>query len=812
MRPYFFIAILLAAALLCSQPAPREQVGPLAGGGFLLNSGWRLEPAGKQVPLSTFPMSTALSPDGRYLLVLNGGYLPPTITVLEAATGHEISHTPVADGWLGLAFSPKGDRVYVGGGSRSAVYEFSFANGALEATRTFTVVPAGKRTVEDFIGDVALTPDGRLIYAADLYRDSLVVINPQSGMIIDRVKTGRRPYRILFHPDGKSFFVTSWTDGAVGHYDTATGSLLTSVRLGPHTTDMVWRPGKSETQEGERSWVARLFVAAANTNSVYTLGVTESSEVSLVETINVAMTPRQPAGMTPSALALSPDLRRLYVVCSDANVVAVADVSEEHSHVDGFIPAGWYPTAARALPDGTLVVLNGRGGGSHPNPHGPNPARRPEPVHAGGAAVEYVGRIQTGTASFIEPFHFQQLQAYTKTAIDNSPYRDEKLQAPNPFPPIEHIIYIVKENRSYDQVLGDMKEGNGDASLVLFGENVTPNQHKLARQFVLLDNFYVNSDVSADGHCWSTAAIATDYIQKMWPNSYANRRNTYDYEEQEPTDAPPAGYLWTSASQAGISMRNFGYMAENKAKPGPDGIQVELVRDPVLKNVTNRYYRDFDLDYPDVDRIKVFLQEFAEYEKSGEMPHLIFMRLGNDHTHGTQAGKVAPLSMVADNDYALGMLVEAVSHSRFWGSTAIFVLEDDAQNGPDHVDSHRSPAYVISPYVKHHAVDSSLYNTTSMLRTMELMLGLRPMTQFDAAARPMSAAFQAAADPAPFDVEKPRVPLDQRNPPHSPTAARSSRLDFSQEDRADEDELNDILWTSIKGSHAPPPVHSFFAR
>ena len=817
MRPFFFIAILLAAALLCSQPAPREQVGPLAGGGFLLNSGWRLEPAGKQVPLSTFPMSTALSPDGRYLLVLNGGYLPPTVTVLEAATGRETSHTPVADGWLGLTFSPKGDRVYVGGGSRSAVYEFSFANGALEATRTFTVVPAGKRTVEDFIGDVALTPDGRLIYAADLYRDSLVVINPQSGMVIDRVKTGRRPYRILFHPDGKSFFVTSWTDGAVGHYDTATGSQLANVRLGPHTTDMVWRPGKSESTEGEAPegetpWAARLFIAAANTNSVYTLGVSESKDLRLVETINIAMTPRQPAGMTPSGLALSPDLKRLYVVCSEANAVAVADVSGEHSHVDGFIPAGWYPTAARTLPNGTLVVLNGRGGGSHANPHGPNPARRPEPVHAGGAAVEYVGRIQTGTASFIEAFSEEQLQAYTKTAIDNSPYRDEKLQMPNPFPPIEHIIYIVKENRSYDQVLGDIKEGNGDASLVLFGENVTPNQHKLARQFVLLDNFYVNSDVSADGHCWSTAAIATDYIQKMWPNSYANRRNTYDYEEQEATDAPPAGYLWTSAAEKGISIRNFGYMAENKAKAAPDGTQVELVRDPVLKSVTNRYYRDFDLDYTDVDRVKVFLQEFAEYEKSGEMPHLIFMRLGNDHTHGTQAGKVAPLSMVADNDYALGTLVEAVSHSRFWGSTAIFVLEDDAQNGPDHVDSHRSPAYVISPYVKHHAVDSSLYNTTSMLRTMELMLGLRPMTQFDAAARPMSAAFQAAADPAPFVVEKPRVPLDDRNPPHTATAARSERLDFSQEDRADEDELNDILWTSIKGSHAPPPAHSFFAH
>jgi YVTN family beta-propeller protein len=808
MRPSLCIGIVLAAAILCSQPAPREQVGPLPGGGFLLNSGWRLEPAGKQIPLDTFPMSTALSPDGRYLLVLNGGYKPPTIAVLEAATGRETSRMRIADGWLGLSFSPKGDRVYVGGGSRAAVFEFSFANGTLEPTRTFTVVPSEKRTHADFIGDVAVTPDGRLIYAADLYHDSLVVINPQSGMLIDRVKTGRRPYRILFHPDGKSFFVTSWTDGSVSQYETASGSSLSTVRLGPHPTDMAWSTHKTEDPEGETASVARLFVAAANTNSVYTLGVSESNELRLLETINIAMTPQQPAGMTPSALALGPTGKHLYVVCSDGNVVAVVDISQDRSRVAGFLPTGWYPTAARVLPNGTLVVLNGRGLGSHPNPQGPNPTRRADPGHP----AEYVARIQTGTASFIEPFSEQQLGAYTKTAFANSPYRDEQLDLANPFPPIQHVIYVVKENRSYDQVLGDMKEGNGDPSLLLFGENITPNLHKLARQFVLFDNFYVNSDVSADGHKWSTAAIATDYVQKLWPNSYANRRDYYDYEEQEPTDAPPAGYIWTSAAQAGISMRNYGYMALNRSKAGADGIQVELVRDPVLRPVTNLYYRDFDLDYPDQERVNVFLKDLAEFEKSGSMPRLILMRLPNDHTSGTQAGKIAPLSMVADNDYALGRLVEAVSRSRFWGSTAIFVLEDDAQNGPDHVDSHRSPAFVISPFVKHRAVDSSLYNTTSILRTMELILGLRPMTQFDAAARPMSAAFQATADPAPYTAEKPRIPLDERNPAHSATAQRSSRLDFSQEDRADEDELNDILWTAIRGTHPPPPTRSFFGR
>ena len=816
--------LLFLAGVLISQPAPREAVGPLPNGGFLLNSGWRLQPAGKQTPLDTFPMSSALSPDGRYLLVLNGGYNPPSISVLDVASGSELGRTPVPDGWLGLTFTPKGDRVYVGGGSRAAVFEFSFAQGSLHAARTFPVVAEAKRTNRDFIGDVAVSPDGRLIYAADLYHDSLVVVNPQSGMVIERVKTGRRPYRILFHPDGKSFFVTSWTDGSLGHYQTSDGALIATLRLGAHPTDMVWRPGKNQPAEGEPAWSARMFVAAANTNSIYTVGVSESKELSLVETINVAMTPRQPVGMTPSALALSADLQTLYVVCSDANAVAVAGVSRDRSAVHGFIPAGWYPTAARGLPDGRLVILNGRGLGSHPNPQGPNPSRRPAPPGQGVPAIEYVGRIQTGTAAFIDRLTDAALRDYTKTAIANSPYRDSLLEdagtPPNsPIParpggasPIEHVVYIVKENRTYDQVLGDIKEGNGDASLVLFGEQVTPNHHKLAREFVLLDNFYVNSDVSADGHNWSTAAIASDYVQKLWPNSYAARRKLYDYEGQEPAALPAAGYLWTNANAAGISIRNYGYFATNRSVPESSGLQVETVRDPILSKVTNLYYRGFDLDYADIERAKVFLRDLAEFERAGQMPRLILMRLGNDHTSGTAVGKIAPLSSTADNDYGLGMIVEGISKSPFWAKTAIFVLEDDAQNGPDHVDSHRSPGFVISPYAKRHAIDSSLYNTTSMLRTMELILGLRPMTHFDAGARPMSGAFQSAPNLAPYIAEKPRIALDERNPAHTASAARSAQLDFSEADRNDDDELNGILWRAIRKTDPPPPARSYFAR
>ena len=825
MKSIFLIALISAAALLMSQPAPREQVGPLASGGFLLNSGWRIQPAGHHVPVGTLPMSCALSPDGKFLLVLNGGYNPPSISVLDVAAEKEVSRAPVPDAWLGLAFSPKGDLVYVGGGSKAAVYEFKYANGALTPSRVFPVVKEAERTARDFIGDVAVSPDGRLIYAADLFHDSVVVINPQSGMVIERFKTGRRPYRILFHPDGKSFFVTHWADGTLGRYQADNGQRLGIARLAPHPADIVWRPGKLETAEGEAPVAGRLFVAAANTNNVYSVGVTESGEMRALETINVAMTPRHPLGMTPSGLALSADGNQLYIACSDANALAVADISQPRADVRGFIPTGWYPTAARAVAGNRLVILSGRGLRSYANPAGPNPTKHPAPRHEGVIAEEYVGKLQTGAASFLPVPGDAQLDADTAAVLANSPYNDTKLDsagipAGGPVPakpgdrsPIEHVIYIVKENRTYDQVLGDLPQGNGDASLVLFGERVTPNLHKLAREFALLDNFYVNSDVSADGHSWSTAAIASDYIQKMWPNSYAKRRNLYDYEGQEPAAAPGAGYLWTNAAARGVSMRNYGYFVNNLPRAAAEGAaQISGVRDPVLSRVTNPQYRGFDLDYSDVERVKVFLKDLAEFEKAGQMPRLILMRLGNDHTAGTAAGKIAPLSLAADNDYAMGLLAEGVSHSRFWGSTAIFVLEDDAQNGADHVDSHRSPAFVISPYVRRHAVDGTMYNTTSMLRTMELILGIHPMTHFDAGARPMNAAFQPVPAAAPYVAEKPRIPLDDRNPGGSATAARSSRMDFSAEDRNDDDELNEVLWTAIRGTAPPAPVRSRFAR
>jgi YVTN family beta-propeller protein len=814
------LTLAAGAVILVSQPAVREQVGMLADGGFLLSSGWRIKAAGTQVPVDTFPMAQVVTPDKKLMLVLNGGWNPPSISVIDIAAAKELSRTPVPDAWLGLTLNKAGDKVYVGGGSKGAVYEFSLANGVLKPSRIFPLVAEKDRKPTDFTGDVQLSPDGRLLYAADMFHDSVAVINPQSGLVTSRIKTGRRPYRILFHPEGKSFYVSSWSDGLIGQYNAISGERMNVSRVAPHTTDMVWKNGPVEDHP---EFTARLFVSASNTNSVYVLGAKESGELERLENISLALTPRQPLGMTPSGLGFSADGKKLFVACADANAAAVVEITEARSRVLGFVPTGWYPTAAFGLPDGRMGVLNGRGLRSYANPGGPNPSKRPEPLHEGvPSTVQYVGHIQTGTVQFTSVSDAGQLEAWSKEVLANTPYRDEKLDdagtpAGNPVRaggPIKHVIYIVKENRTYDQVLGDMKQGNGDASLVLFGEKVTPNLHKLASEFVLLDNFYENSDVSADGHNWATAAIAPDWTQRFWPNSYAGRRKTYDYEGQEPANAPPAGYIWNAAAQAGVSMRNYGYFVDNRAKAEADGTQITAVRDPILAPVTDPNFRGFDLTYSDVDRAKEFLDELKDFEKDGKMPQFMLMRLGNDHTSGTSAGKIAPLSAAADNDQGVGMIVEALSKSKFWNETAIFVIEDDAQNGPDHVDSHRAPAFVISPWVKKGTVNSTMYNQASVLRTMELILGLHPMTTYDAGARPMFSVFADKPMAGEYRLEPAQTPLDMRNPGNTPTAARSARMKFDRADEIDDNELNSILWTAIKGTQTamPVPVASRFSH
>lgn len=743
-------ALFAITACLAAQSPRRLEPGELPGGYTQLANGWRVKPAGTQIALDTMPMASVATPDSRYLIVLCGGYNPPSLIVLEEGTLKERSRVAVPDGWLGLAINRTGDRVYVGGGSEGAVFEFAFANGALAPARRIDLVEPARRTPEDFVGDVALSPDGARLYAARLFRNGIDVINLRDGKVEDRFGTGRRPYRIVPHPNGEYLYVSSWADGVLYRHRSAKGELVDKLPLAPHPTDMIFVPGRVEREAGEETeagaaaapltFVARLFVTAGNTNSAYVLGVEENGSLALHETINLSLSQWQPVGMTPSALAYDPQKKWLHVVCSDMNAVGVVDVRTARSHLLGFVPVGAYPVAARVLSGDRLLAMNARG--SHV-------------------------RLQ-GTASIVAGLDAERLISLTREVRKNSPYRDERLfnagvPAGNPIPnvpgqvsPIKHVIYVLKGQLGYDEVFGDMRQGKGDASLARFGENITPNHHKLAREFVLLDNFYAIADAPEEGLFWASAAIAPDFVRRLGPNREAGRGGGSAFDVGEPAATPPGGYLWTSASLAGVTMRNYGWQSENRPKPLADGTQIARVTDPVLEKVTNRRYRAPDAHSSDADRVKVFLEDLAEFEKAGSMPQLLLMRLGNEGASGAVESRPAS-ELVADNDLALGMLVEAVSKSRFWRETAIVVIEAGAGDGRNPGNGHRSPALVISPFARRGAVDSNFYNTTSALRTVELILGLRPMTLFDAGSFPMWTAFQAEPDPRPYTHATPRT-------------------------------------------------------
>lgn len=792
-----------------------QVTGPMAEGGYLLPSGWKIRPAGKQVPLETLPIAVRVQPDGKSILVLQTGNRTPAVSLIEAASGNVLARAEMKDAFLGLAVD--GERVFVGGGSTGAVHEFTLRGERLEITASHPANAQPVKPGESFIGDLMLSADRKTLYAADIQKNEIALLDPSSGKLLGRWKSVRMPYKLLQDPNRPELLVTSWSDGEVARHQTSGGTIIQKLAVGAHTTDMIW--------QGQR-----LFVAAAHTNFVFALSRSRDGALRVDQRISVALTPRQPVGMTPGGLALSPDGRSLFVACSDANAVAVIDVTGKSSSVKGFVPTGWYPTATAILPDASLLVLNGKGLRSFPNPRGPYDTLDRRRMSASErAGIQYVGAIQIGGYSLVPPFDGGKLGEYTKAVLENSLYKDSRLDNPeipagNPVPgrhrqtsPIKHVIYIVKENRTYDQVFGDLKEGNGDPSLLLFDEKSSINHRKLAREFALFDNFYVNGDVSADGHNWSSGAIAPDLTNKIWPNMYGGRDAKMSlywgrppHNHTEDASRPHGGYLWTRAFQAGVTVRNYGWLTKTRteAKTGED--QVLDAESKQLLAVTNRLFRGFDVNYPDYERMRFFLDDLKDFEAKGEMPRLIVMRLGNDHTAGLRAGAPTPRAMFADNDLALGQLVEAVSKSRFWKDAAIFVLEDDAQSGPDHVDSHRSLAFVISPYAKRKVVDSSFYNTVSMLRTMGLILGLQPLTHFDAAATPMWTAFTEKPDLTPFTAATPLVSLTEKNPANTPLARRSARLDFTEADEIDDAELNDILYLGLRNMPAPPPVNSFF--
>jgi DNA-binding beta-propeller fold protein YncE len=705
------------------QDTAKQKLGPLPDGGYLLNTGWTIRPAGEQVPLDTLPMNSAVSSDGKYLLVLNSGIHPPVVSVVDIANRKELGRTPLPDAWLGLVGASSSNLFYVGGGSSGKVYELSLSpDGKLTRTREFAVttsqVPGAL-----FIGDVALSPDARVLYAADLYGDSIAQINLQSGKMVDHWKTGHRPYRILVTPDGAHLLISSWAENAVYEHESGTGILTTKWRVGAHPGDMLWINKPFSREQNGTTYAARLFVAASGSDSVYSFGVTQDGQFIALDPINISTTSMHPLGMTPSALATDSQGTRLYVACSDANAVAVADISLAPSGLLGFIPTGWYPLSVRSLPDKQLAVVNGKG----PEQQSGSPA----------GSVEFLP--QPGAAN---------LDALSRTVLDNSPYRDSLIygrladaaeayfsgSTEHPSP-IQHVIYVIKGNQAYTR----------------FAPQVTPNQHKLAEEFVAYDNFYSNAGNTAEGQNWAVAAIAPEYTVKLWPSAYAGRSKISNFEGGEPANFPPAGYLWSNALQAGLTVRNYGAWVTNlPAAQAAGQRQVQKVNDPSLAASTDLNFRGSDPSYKDVDRAGEFVREWKDFDTKGQAPRLSIVRLSNDTAEKGEAPP--PAALISDNDRSVGLLIDAVSHSKLWSSTAIFVIEASS----DGTDGYGTTAWVISPYTHHRNVDSEMFNQMSVLRTIELILGMRPMTHFDAAGRPMFGSFSQQPAAAPFTALVPQ--------------------------------------------------------
>jgi YVTN family beta-propeller protein len=814
-RPLLLAAATAAAVAvlpLLAQDAPAPGAAPrFAGpvpGGFLLPNGWTITPAGAQVELPDLPLNLIPLPDGRHALAATSGFNDHVLAVVDLQDRKVVAKETVKESWFGLAHDPAGKRVWWAGGGASLVHEYTLnanvaltRNGPAEADRS-KLSKKEKAAQKSFFAGLAHDAARRRLYTLDIDAGTLAVVPMGPEAVAKRtLDLGGRPYDVALSRDGNKLYVTDWAEKSVAVIDADALTLIKRIPVGVHPNQIAVHP-----KDG------RVFVACASSNGVWAI---DPARDEVAETILTTLFPKAPEGSTPDALAISPDGETLYVANADNNCVAVVDIeTPRQSAVKGFIPTGWYPTAVAVTPDGkSLLVGVGKGNATKPNPFFKDQGE----AKGRGRAYPYIGTTLSGALSIVPIPDEKGLAAYTEQVYKNCPYSDTLLtDAPHPektaIPtkvgdpsPIQHVIYIIKENRTYDQLFGDLPRGNGDPSLVMFGRDVTPNHHKLAEEFVLLDNLYCNGHVSADGHPWSTMAYNTDYIARNWALTYSGRAGVDDDDEGDLSNAP-SGYLWDSCAKAGLSYRSYGEYGRRVSQP--DGSFKMEGRVPGL---VGHFCPDWGIPTKpgqpvrDTDRVETFLEEFRQYEKDGKLPRFIVMSLGEDHTTGTAPGTFTPQACVASNDLALGRLVEAVSKSSYWPKTAIFVIEDDAQNGPDHVDAHRTVGLVISPYTKRKHVDSTQYQTVSMIRTMELILGLPPLSQFDAAANPMFRSFTDRADPTPYAAEPPRIDLDAKNAQTAYGADRSARMDFAEYDRINDFELNEILWRAIKGADAPLP-------
>jgi DNA-binding beta-propeller fold protein YncE len=760
-----------------------------------LPNGWGITPVGRNLPLGDLPLNIAVSPSGKMIAVTNNGQSDQSIQLIDVNSQTVLDSLPVGKAWIGLTFSDDSKTLYASGGNDNWILKLDLRNNRLHPLDTLRI---GKPWPEKIApAGIALDDERKLLYAVTTENNSLYIIDIHANEEVQRFPLGAEGYTCLLSPERTILYISCWGCDKVKMFDTVNRQFTASIVVGDNPNDMCL------SKDG-----SLLFVANANDNSV---SVIDLKKQRVLEILNAALYPDALPGATTNSVALSKDGKILYIANADNNCIAVFDVSQPGgSFSKGFIPTGWYPTCIRILDD-AIYVANGKGFSSFANPGGPNPAEKKKE----GAKEAYIAGLFRGNLSIIPVPDEAQLSVYSQAVYHNTPYNKELEAFPegrtgNPIPckvgdasPIKHVFYIIKENRTYDQVLSDITGGNGDTTLLLFGEKITPNQHALAKEFVLLDNFYVDGEVSADGHNWSTGAYATDFLEKSWPTAYGSRGGEYNGEGTREIANNKNGFIWDFCKKYGVTYRSYGEFVDDY-KPNI----------PVLKDHFCPYYTGWDESVADTTRFRQWKRDFDSLLTVNSLPKLNTLRFINDHTEGLRKGRPTPFAHVADNDLAVGLFVEHLSHSPIWKESVVFIVEDDAQNGPDHVDAHRTTAYVAGGFVKRATIDHTMYSTSSMLRTIELILGLPPMSQYDAAATPMWRCFTETANSAPFTARPPNIDLNERNMAINKWQRMSEEFDFTKEDRAPDEPFNEVLWAAVKGvkSVCPPPVHAAFLK
>lgn len=873
MRHLPLACCLLAVACSAPEPGRRsatlEPVGRLADGRQLTPVQQTLTPYGTFVELPGLrPQAIARSPDGHHfyvagktseLLVLDAehGQIEQRVALPHerqapfstGSTGNQLQ--PDSKGQLsytGLVVSGDGRTIYLSNVDGSIKVFAVATDGAVSPSHTLPLPPANApRRQAEIPSGLALSAGGSRLYVCGNLSNRLFELDAGSGAVLRTFDVGVAPFDVVLA--GERAFVSNWggrrpgqgdlvgpagrgtvvrvdpvrdiaSEGSVSVLDLQTGTLLTETRTGLHASALAAAPHQP-------------LIACANAGSD-TVSLLDL-DGRIVRTLWARARPNDLLQASPNALCFSTDGERLFVANGTMNAIAVFDVDD--AELLGFVPVGWYPAALcfDAARDRVAVTnLKGLGFG--------------RPRESTGVP-EFNSRQHHGSLSLFTVPDGDELRVLSQQ-VDANLRRDAIEYArlpPRPGQParaiperigepsrIRHVVYVIKENRTYDQVLGDLPRGNGDAELCIFGARITPNQHALAQQFVLLDNTYCAGILSADGHQWSTAAFATDYLERSFagfPRSYPDGMGE---DEADALSYSPAGFLWDHAIARGITLRNYGEFCEPKVRwrdagrrGSPDAAacfrawrdasdEVVFGCAPVVRSLqpySPAGYVGWDMSVPDQYRADVVLRELAEFEQRGEFPQLVLICLPNDHTSGTKAHCPTPAACVADNDLAFGRIVAALSHSRFWPQMAIFGIEDDPQAGWDHVSGYRTTCYVASPFARRGVTVSTNYNTTSVLRTIEQILGIPPMNVFDASAEPMRDCFTETADPTPFVALPNRVPLDEMNP--APTAIADPQLradaelsatfDFAQVDRAPEQALNRVLWRAMRGSATAYP-------